>query len=178
MLQEKLVKFIEDSIKANWDINALADYDGKSLTYKDTGEQILKLQLLFEKSGIKRGDKIALLGNNSANWGVVYLATITYGAVIVPILPELGADNIHHIIEHSDSVLFFITEQVWDIVDTQKMPDLKAVISLEIFSLLHSNDKKTASTFENLDNLFAKNTPTAYQRKISHSRRSKMMNWL
>ena len=159
MLQERLIKFIEESIKTNWDINALADYDGKSLTYKETGEQILRLHLLFELSGIKRGDKIALLGNNSANWAIVYLAAITYGAVIVPILPDFGADNIHHIINHSDSKLFFIAEQVWKIVDTEKMPDLKAVISLEIFSILHSNDKKTEHTFDELDNFFEKKYP-------------------
>jgi len=159
MLQERLIKFIEESIKTNWDINALADYDGKSLTYKETGEQILRLHLLFEQSGIKRGDKIALLGNNSANWAIVYLAAITYGAVIVPILPDFGADNIHHIINHSDSKLFFIAEQVWKIVDTEKMPDLKAVISLEIFSILHSNDKKTEHTFDELDNFFEKKYP-------------------
>jgi long-chain acyl-CoA synthetase len=159
MLKESLVKYIEDSIKKNWDINALADYDGKSLTDSETAEQILRLHLLFERSGIKRGDKIALLGNNSANWAVVYLATITYGAVIVPILPDFGADNIHHIIGHSDSVLFFISEQVWKIVDSDKMSDLKAVISLEILSILHSNDKKTEKTFEELDHLFEKKYP-------------------
>ena len=159
MLQERLIKFIEESIKTNWDINALADYDGKSLTYKETGEQILRLHLLFEQSGIKRGDKIALLGNNSANWAIVYLAAISYGAVIVPILPDFGADNIHHIINHSDSKLFFIAEQVWKIVDAEKMPDIKAVISLEIFSVLHSNDKKTERTFDELDNFFEKKYP-------------------
>ncbi len=159
MLQERLVKYIEESIKSNWEINSLADYDGKTLTYKEVGEQILKLHILFESYGIKRGDKIALLGNNSANWAIVYLATISYGAVIVPILPDFGADNIHHIINHSDSVMFFISDQVWKIVDTGEMKNLKTCISLEIFSLLYSSDKKAAATFEKLDDLFEKKYP-------------------
>lgn len=159
MLQERLIKYIEESIKSNWEINSLADYDGKTLTYKEVGEQILKLHILFESYGIKRGDKIALLGNNSANWAIVYLATISYGAVIVPILPDFGADNIHHIINHSDSVMFFISDQVWKIVDTGEMKNLKTCISLEIFSLLYSSDKKAAATFEKLDDLFEKKYP-------------------
>ncbi len=159
MLKEKLVKYIEESIKNNWEINSLADYDGKSLSYKEVGEQILKLHILFESSGISKGDKIALLGNNSANWAVVYLAAISYGAVIVPILSDFGADNIHHIINHSDSVMFFISDQVWKIVDPGKMQNLKACISLEIFSVLHSNDKKAATAFEKLDELFGKKYP-------------------
>lgn len=156
MTDKRLVRFIEDSIRKNWDINALADYEGKSLKYSDVGEQIVKLHLFFDHLGVKKGDKIALLGNNSANWATVFLATITYGAVIVPILPDFGADNIHHIVDHSDSSYFFISDSLWKSVDTHKMPNLKAVFSLEIFSVLFSKDKKTEQLFNSLDDKFSK----------------------
>ncbi len=160
MIEESLVKFIEDSIKKNWDINALADYEGKSLRFSDVGEQIVKLHILFDHLGVKRGDKIALLGNNSANWAALFLATITYGAVIVPILPDFGADNIHHIVDHSDSTYFFITDSLWKNVDTQKMPNLNAVFSLEILSVLFSKNKKTEATLNVLDEEFLKKYPS------------------
>ena len=159
MIDERLVKFIEESIKKNWDINALADYEGKSLKYKDIGEQILKAHLFFEQLGVKRGDKIALLGNNSTNWAVLFLATITYGAVIVPILPDFGPENIHHIVDHSDSTYFFISEQLWETVDARKMPNLNAIFSLEILSVLFSKDKKTERIFNTLEEKFQKRYP-------------------
>ena len=156
MIEERLVKFIEDSIKENWNINALADYEGKSLTYKDVGEQIVRLHLFFEQLGVKKGDKIALLGSNSANWATVFLATITYEAVIVPILPDFGSDNIHHIVNHSDSSFFFISDLLWKNVDTREMPNLKAVFSLEILSVLFSKDKKVEQLFNFLEEKFNK----------------------
>lgn len=159
MLEEKLVKFIEDSVKKNWAIDALADYEGRSIKYREVAEEILRLHLFFEKAGVKKGDKIALLGNNSVNWSVVYLATITYGTVIVPILPDFGAENIHHIVGHSDSVFFYVSEQVWKTIDPDKMPDLKAVFSLETLSGLFSRDKKTDEAYKNLDDLFEKKYP-------------------
>ena len=159
MLKERLVKFIEESIKNNWDNNALADYDAASLKYKEVGEQILKFHLFLKNAGIKKGDKIALLGNNSANWASVFLATITYGTVIVPILPDFGADNIHHIVDHSDSVLFFVSEHVWKNLDPDKMPKVKAIFSLEIFSVLFSKDKKTKTVFDSFEETFKTEFP-------------------
>ncbi|NPA35483.1 MAG: long-chain fatty acid--CoA ligase [Chlorobi bacterium] len=158
-MKEKLVKYIEDSLKKNWAIDALADYDGKSIKYRETAEEILKLHLFFEKTGIKKGDKIALLGNNSVNWSVVFLATVTYGAVIVPILPDFGADNIHHIVDHSDSVYFFVSDQVWKNIDPDKMPQLKTIFSLEISSILFSRSKKTTEIYNKLGNLFEEKYP-------------------
>ncbi len=165
MIKESLVRFIEDSIKGNWDIDALADYEGKSLKYRDVGEQIVKFHLLFKQLGVERGDKIALLGNNSANWATLFLATITYGVVIVPILPDFGADNIHHIVDHSDSTCFFISDSLWKNVDTQKMQKLNAVFSLEIFSVLYSKNRKTETIFNSLEEEFVKKYPSGITHK-------------
>ncbi len=166
MIEERLVKFIENSIKENWDINALADYEGKSLRYSDVGEQIVKFHILFNHLGVKRGDKIALLGNNSANWAALFLATITYGAVIVPILPDFGADNIHHIVDHSDSTYFFITDSLWKNVNIQKMPNLNAIFSLEILSVLFSRNKNTEAVLNALDKEFLKKYPSGITPKM------------
>lgn len=159
MLKEKIVTFIEDSIKKNWDINALADYNGKPQRFSDTAEQILKFHLLFEKSGIKKGDKIALIGNNSANWAIVYLASITYGTVIVPILPDFGPDNVHHIVDHSDSILFFASEPIWKNLDQDKMPAIKTVFSLESYQPLFSRDEQISKLAVTLDELFKAKYP-------------------
>ncbi len=159
MLKEQIVVFIEDSIKKNWNIDALADYKGKSQSYSQTAEQILKFHLLFEKAGIKKGDKIALIGNNSANWATVYLASITFGSVIVPILPDFGPDNIHHIVDHSDSVLFFASEPIWKNLDQDKMPAIKAVFSLESYKPLFSRDEQISQLAGTLDELFKAKYP-------------------
>jgi long-chain acyl-CoA synthetase len=159
MLKEKLVVFIEDSIKKNWDINALADYNGKSLRFSDTAEQIRKFHLLFEQSGIKRGDKIALIGNNSANWATVFLATITYGAVIVPILPDFGPDNIHHIVDHSDSIFFFVSEPIWKNLEPGKMSSVHAFFSLETYSALLLRHDQVEKSAASIDELFSKKYP-------------------
>ena len=159
MLKEQIVVFIEDSIKKNWDIDALADYNGKSQSYSQTAEQILKFHLLFEKAGIKKGDKIALIGNNSANWATVYLASITFGSVIVPILPDFGPDNIHHIVDHSDSVLFFASEPIWKNLDQDKMPAIKAVFSLESYQPIFSRDEQINQLAGTIDDLFKAKYP-------------------
>ncbi len=159
MLKEKLVLFIEDSIKKNWDINALADYNGKSQRFSETAEQIMKFHLLFEQAGLKKGDKIALIGNNSANWATVFLATITYGAVIVPIMPDFGPDNIHHIVDHSDSVFFFVSEPIWKKLDPEKMPAIKTYFSLESFSSLFIRDGKIEKIADSIDRLFNEKYP-------------------
>lgn len=159
MLKEQIVVFIEDSIKKNWNIDALADYNGKSQSYSQTAEQILKFHLLFEKAGIKKGDKIALIGNNSANWATVYLASITFGSVIVPILPDFGPDNIHHIVDHSDSVLFFASEPIWKNLDQDKMPAIKAVFSLESYQPIFSRDEQINQLAGTIDDLFKAKYP-------------------
>lgn len=140
MLKENFVGFLESSIKSNWDIDALADYKGMSYKYRDVAERIARIHLGFEMAGLKSGDKVALIGKNSANWAVVYLATVTYGAVIVPILPDFTPEDVHHIVNHSDSVLLFTGEQMFDTLDAEKMTGLKAVFHLEGFNPLYIRD--------------------------------------
>ncbi|WP_462281404.1 AMP-binding protein [Salinivirga cyanobacteriivorans] len=135
-MKENFVAYIADSIKKNWDYPALSDYKGKDFTYADTGRQIKWLHKLFEEAGIKKGDKIALLGKNSAHWGMVYLATVSYGGVIVPILPDFHANDIHHIVNHSDSKLLFVGEMLWEQIDESCMENLHGILSIEDFSAL------------------------------------------
>src|SRR5512137_1830124 len=107
MIKERLIGYIEASIKQNWDIEALSNYKEKGYTYREIAGKILRLHMFFRGTGIKEGDKIALVGRNSANWCVVYLATVTYGAVVVPILPDFKPDDLSNLINHSDAKLLF-----------------------------------------------------------------------
>jgi long-chain acyl-CoA synthetase len=154
MLSERLVDYIEVSLKKNKDIHALTDYKGESLTYLEVAHQMLRFHILFENSGIKQGDKVALLGKNSARWCIAYLAVITYGAVIVPILPDFKPDDQMHIINHSDSVLLFCADNMLTDLDSKKMPLIKAVISLNNFQLLSSRDEKIKDGLKSADKLF------------------------
>ena len=111
MIKERLIGYIEQSIKQNWEIWALSNYREKEYSYKDIAEKILKFHTLFRESGIKEGDKIALVGRNSANWCITYLATVSYGAVIVPVLPDFKPEDLINIINHSDSRLLFVDDK-------------------------------------------------------------------
>ena len=113
-MEKSFIAFIEESIKKNWDLNALTDYKGATLQYKDVARKIEKIHILLEESGVKKGDKIALCGRNSSHWGVTFLACVTYGAVIVPILHEFKADNVHNIVNHSEAKLLFVGDIVWE----------------------------------------------------------------
>ncbi len=122
MIQERLIGYIEQSIRKNWDIEALSNYKEKGYSYREIAENILKLHILFKDSAIREGDKIALVGRNSANWCIVYLAAVTYGAVIVPILPDFKPDDLTNIINHSDSRMLFVDDKIHDMLDINKMP--------------------------------------------------------
>lgn len=137
MLNINYVKeYIEKSIKDNWDQPAFTDYQGKTLLYQDVAQQIHKFHKIFEMWGIKKGDKISLIGRNNSNWAVIYLATISYGAVIVPILADFANNDIHHIVNHSDSVMLFVGDSVWDNLEENSMPHVKAIFSIDSSSLL------------------------------------------
>ena len=120
MLSEQFVDYIEVSLKKNKDINALTDYKGERFTYSQVAQQMIKFHLLFENAGIKQGDKIALLGKNSAKWCIGYLSVITYGAVVVPILPDFKPEDLLHIINHSDSVMLFCADNMFQDLDIKK----------------------------------------------------------
>ena len=140
MIQERLIGYIEQSIRQNWEKEALSNYKEKGYSYKEIAEKIMKLHILFKGSGIKEGDKIALVVRNSANWCVIYLASVTYGAVIVPILPDFKPDDLTNIINHSDSRLLFIDDKIYDLLDITKLPDIIGVLSLEEFIIVNSTN--------------------------------------
>ena len=133
---------IEDSIKKNWERPALTDFKGATSSYKDVARKIEKLHLLFEHCGIRRGDKIALCSRNTSNWGIAFLATLSYGAVAVPILNEFKPDNIHHIVNHSEARLLFAGDVVWENLDETAMSELDGVIRIEDYSLRFSRKKQ------------------------------------
>jgi long-chain acyl-CoA synthetase len=137
MLKENLVAWFETALKENWYAPALADYGQAAYSYGQVAEQILRLHGLFDRFGVGRGDKISLVGKNTANWGLVYLAAVSYGAVIVPILTDFTGEDIQHIVNHSDSVLLFASEGISDKLDETKMRRIDAIFSLEEFSLTY-----------------------------------------
>lgn len=136
MIKETLIGYIEQSIRKNWDIEALSNYREKGYTYREIAEKILRLQIFFKDSGIKEGDKIALVGRNSANWCVVYLASVTYGAVIVPILPDFKSDDLNNLVNHSDAVLLFVDDKIFEGLDIDKLPLIQVAISVDDFSVI------------------------------------------
>jgi long-chain acyl-CoA synthetase len=161
-MEKSFLAFIEQSTRENWDMNSLTDYKGKTLKYKDVARQIARLHLLFNSIGIKKGDKIAICGHNSSNWAVIFLATLTYGAVSVPILNDFKADNIHNIVNHSDSLLLFAGENIWERIDESSMPALKAIFSIADFSVLSTKNKKIIQVSQNLRKLMNKKYPNVY----------------
>ncbi|NIM14053.1 MAG: AMP-binding protein [Candidatus Aminicenantes bacterium] len=151
MLEENFVEMLGDSIKKNWALPAFSNYNESALTYGQVAEGILWLHYVFQKVHIKRGDKIALIGRNSTNWAIVYLATVTYGAVIVPVLPDFHVDDFHHIVNHSDSLLLFVAENIYENIDAEKMPGLEAIFSLTDLKVLYSKKKTIPKTLEKAD---------------------------
>lgn len=154
MIKERVIGYIEQSIKSNWNIEALSNYKERGYTYKEIAEKILKFHIAFSENGIVEGDKVALIGKNSANWCVTYLATITYGAVIVPILPDFKPDDLTNIINHSDSRVLFVDEKIWETLDYSKIKEIKGVFSLETFELIADNDSKLKKSYSKLQEKF------------------------
>lgn len=145
MLKEKFVGYIDESIRTNWSLTALSDYNGESFTYSQVGSYILKWHTYFQNSGIIKGNKIALVGKNSVRWCVIYLAVTSYGATVVPILPDFKPDDIQSIVNHSDSVLLFCADSIYATLDPDAMPAISNVISLNTFAPLEKDGKKELS---------------------------------
>jgi long-chain acyl-CoA synthetase len=155
MLKENLVKYLEDSLRDNWNKLSLSDYKGCEHSYKEVAEQISRIQLTLELSGIQKGDKIALIGKNSTNWGIIFVSIVAYGAVAVPILPDFLPDDVQHIVNHSDSKLLFSSDSLFDTLDVSQMKNLLAVFSVNDFSLKISLSDSLTETFGMLDTKFA-----------------------
>ena len=160
---------IEQSIISHWDSDALTDYKGITLQYKDVARKIEKLHILFENSGVEHGDKIAICGRNCASWAVVFLATLTYGAVAVPVVHEFTADQIHNIVNHSEAKLLFVGDVVATVIDPTKMPSLEGIVYIPDYSLVVSRTDKLTYAREHLNELFGKKYPKAFrQQHISY----------
>ena len=161
--EHQFIDYIEQSIIKNWDKDALTDYKGITLQYKDVARKIAKFHIVLESAGIQPGDKIAVCGRNSAHWGVTFLATITYGAVIVPILHEFKADNIHNIVNHSEAKLLFVGDQAWENLNEDAMPLLEGIASLTDFTALVSRNEKLTYAFEHRNAIYGQRYPKNFR---------------
>ncbi len=158
-----LIQLIEESIRKNWNLDAMTNYKGATLQYKDVARKIEKMHILFEHAGIKKGDKIALCGRNSANWTATFLGVITYGAVAVPILHEFKADNVHNIVNHSEARMLFVGDQVWENFNEAAMPHLEGIIELKNFDLVVSRSQRLTYAREHLNEEFGKRYPCRFR---------------
>ena len=161
--EHQFIDYIEQSIIKNWDKDALTDYKGITLQYKDVARKIAKFHIVLESAGIQPGDKIAVCGRNSAHWGVTFLATITYGAIIVPILHEFKADNIHNIVNHSEAKLLFVGDQAWENLNEDAMPLLEGIASLTDFTALVSRNEKLTYAFEHRNAIYGQRYPKNFR---------------
>ncbi len=159
------IQLIEQSIKDNWDLDALTDYKGATLQYHDVARKIEKLHILFENCGVEKGDKVALCGRNSSQWAVAFLATLTYGAVAVPILHEFMPEQIHNIVNHSDAKLLFVGDHVATQIDPMQMPHLEGIVNNPDYSLMLSRTDKLTYAREHLNELYGKKYPKNFRKE-------------
>ena len=164
-MEKSFIALIEESIKKNWDLDALTDYKGATLQYKDVARKIEKIHIILEESGVKPGDKIAVCGRNMSHWGVTFLATVTYGAVVVPILHEFKADQVHNIVNHSEAKLLFVGDVVWEALDESAMPNLEGIMLMNDFSILISRSEKLTYAREHLNELFGHKFPKNFRKE-------------
>lgn len=162
-LEQSFIALIEQSIKTNWYLNALTDYKGITLQYRDVARKIEKIHILLENAVIEKGDKIAICVRNSAHWTVTYLAVITYGAVVVPILHEFKADQVHNIVNHSEARLLFVGDQIWENLNEAAMPHLEGIIELKDFGVPVSRSEKLAYARDHLNEIFGHKFPCRFR---------------
>ena len=163
-------QYIERSIIDNWDSDALTDYQGITLQFHDVARKIEKLHILFENCDLQKGDKVAICGRNSAHWAVAFLATLTYGAVAVPILHEFNAEQIHNIVNHSEAKLLFVGDYVVKVINASEMPHLEGIVNIPDFSLHTSRSEKLTYAREHLNLMFGSKYPKAFRAENVHYR--------
>ena len=164
-MEKSFIALVEQSIKKNWDLDALTDYKGVTLQYKDVARKIEKIHIILEESGVKPGDKIAVCGRNMSHWGVTFLSVVTYGAIIVPILHEFKADQVHNIVNHSEAKLLFVGDVVWEALDESAMPNLEGIMLMNDFSILVSRSEKLTYAREHLNELFGHKFPKNFRKE-------------
>lgn len=163
MVNENFIKLYEDSFRQNWNLLALSEYNGKTYSYADVARQVARLHLLYEGTGIKAGDKIAVFGKNSPNWCISFISVITYGAVVVPILSDFKPDDAQTIINHSDSVMLLVDESIMNTLTEGSMKNIKAILSIEEFGILSTKPSaKFKKTVEQLDEQFSRRYPEGF----------------
>ena len=170
-LNDSFIAKVEQSIRNNWDKDALTDYKGTTLQYKDVARKIEKIHIVFKHAGIKPGDKIAICGRNSAHWAVTFLGVISYGAVAVPILHEFKADNIHHIVNHSESRMLFVGDQIWENLNENNMPLLEGIIEMKNFDLVIARSEQLSYAREHLNQEFGNQYPCRFRAEDVNYRR-------
>ncbi|MDD2931471.1 MAG: AMP-binding protein [Fermentimonas sp.] len=164
MIEQNFIKTYEDSFKKNWNLPALTDYKGdKSYTYGELAAEIAKIHILFSELGIEKGDRISLVGKNHSSWSILFMATITYGAVIVPILHEFNPESIEHIIDHSESKLAFINSSLWENINKNNINI--TVFETPSFALLKSSNEKAEETAKSIDKRFNKVFPDGFKKE-------------
>ena len=167
MIKENFIKLYENSFKENWDLPCYTDY-GKdnAFTYGQVAEEIAKLHLLFQHCSLRRGDKISIIGKNTSRWCIAYMATITYGAIVVPILQDFKPNDVHHIVNHSESTFLFVSDNIWENLEEEALGNLRAVFSLTDYRCLHQRDGETIQKFmRNIDTAMKKAYPKGFQKE-------------
>ena len=155
-------KIFEAAFRKHWDRPAISNYQGVTLHYRDVARRIEKLHIMFEECGLKKGDKVALCSRNQANWAVAFLASMTYGAVPVPLLHEFKSSNIHHLVNHSEAKILFVDDVIWEGLTETEMPDVHAIIQVNTFKLLYAAEDCIRSAREHLNELFGRKYPNAF----------------
>ena len=155
-------KLLEKSFQVNWDRAALSNYQGVTLSYRDVARRIAKLHIAFEQCGLERGDKVAICSRNQANWGVSFMAAITYGAVAVPILHEFKPGNIHYLVNHSEARVLFVDEVIWEGLLAEEMPDLSVVVQINNLKFLYAASEELTYVREHLNEEFGKRYPDSF----------------
>lgn len=155
-------KMLQESIKKNWDRPALSNYQGATLCYRDVARRVAKLQIAFEQCGLKKGDKVAICSRNQANWGVSFLAALTYGAVPVPILHEFKPGNIHYLVNHCEAKVLFVDDVIWEGLSADEMPDLQVIVQINTFKFLYARTQELADVREHLNESFGKKYPNNF----------------
>ncbi len=168
-MYHSLNKLLEESFRTNWNCQALSDYKGETLSYRDVARRIEKIHIIFKICGVKKGDKIAICSRNQSNWCITFLASLTYGAVPVPLLHEFKTSNIYHLVNHSEARLLFVGDVVWEGMSQSEMPNLDAIVLLNDFSILYAKDLAVYDAREHLNELFGKKYPNSFnQESISY----------
>ena len=155
-------KILEESFRTNWDRQAISNYQGTTLTYRDVARRVAKLHIAFAQCGLQKGDKVAICSRNQANWGVSFLAAITYGAVAVPILHEFKSGNIHFLVNHSEAQVLFVDEVIWEGLIPDEMPNLKVIVQINTFKFLHTQSEAYAQVREHLNESFGRRYPNNF----------------